>query len=90
MASESPTHVFSPTELAARWNCTPETVLAMIRRGTLRAFTLSPPDSKRPRWRVSRAAVEDYEAGSVRAKPPEQTRPSRRSRDTQLKRYFRV
>ncbi|WP_410000387.1 helix-turn-helix domain-containing protein [Planctomyces sp. SH-PL14] len=90
MASDNPTHAFSPTELAARWNCTPETILAMIRRGTLRAFTLSPPGCKRPRWRVSRAAVEDYEAGPVQVKPPEQPRPSRRSRDTQLKRFFRV
>ena len=44
---------YTPPQLAERWQVDPATVLGMIRRGSLRAFTTSPPGTKRPRWRIS-------------------------------------
>lgn len=51
----------TPPQLAKRWLCTPETVLSHIKAGRLRAFTLSPPDAKRPRWRISPDAITEFE-----------------------------
>ncbi|REJ82669.1 MAG: DNA-binding protein [Planctomycetota bacterium] len=52
----------TPPELAAEWRCKSERVLELIRSGELRAFTLSRPGSRRPRWRIPRDAVAEYEA----------------------------
>lgn len=63
----------TPPQVAARWKCKPETVHKLIEAGLLRAFTLSPPGTKRKRWRVTLDAVLAYEAGdtskAVEAKP---------------------
>lgn len=56
------TPYLTPPELAARWRCKPETVLSLIRSGRLRGFTLSPPGSKRPRWRIAPDAITEYES----------------------------
>lgn len=55
--------VFTPPQVAARWGCKPDTVCRLLKSGALRGFTLSPPGTKRPRWRVSLDAVLAYEAG---------------------------
>lgn len=71
----------TPPELARRWRCTPETILAHIRAGRLRAFTLSPPTAKRPRWRIASSAVEEFENVHTAQQPVKSPRRSRRKRD---------
>lgn len=78
---------FTPNDLAARWNCDAETVLALIRRGALRAFTLSPPGCKRPRWKISAATVAAYEAGQPIVGEAPATR--RQKSTATVKRFFR-
>ncbi len=56
---------FNPQSLAKRWNTSAESVLNLIRTKKLRAFTLSPAGSKRPRWKVSADAVAEFEAGQT-------------------------
>lgn len=63
------TEYLTPPQLAARWRCKAETVLALIRAGRLRAFTLSPPGTSRPRWRIAPDAVVEFEARHE-ARPP--------------------
>lgn len=78
---------FTPNDLAARWNCDAETVLALIHRGALRAFTLSPPGCKRPRWKISATTVVAYEAGEPIAAEAPVTR--RQKPAAPVKRFFR-
>lgn len=49
----------SPPQIAQRLQVSPETVIAEIRAGRLRAIDLARPGSRRPRYRI---AVEDLEA----------------------------
>ena len=51
----------TPTQLAEQWLTTAETVIAHIKVGRLRAFTLSPPGSRRPRWRIPMEAISEFE-----------------------------
>jgi hypothetical protein len=57
----SPTDYLTPPELAKIWRCHPSAVIALIRRGELKAFTLSPPGTKRPHWRIRKDAVAEFE-----------------------------
>lgn len=71
--------IFTPPQVAKRWHCTPERVLQLIRAGRLRAFTLSPASSRRPRWRITEDAVAEFERGDNRATPaPAKPAPRRR------------
>lgn len=71
---------FTPPSLARMWGCSPETVLAYIRSGRLRAFSLSPHGSRRPRWRISPDDVRAFEdAQAPKPAKPRPKRPSRRS-----------
>ncbi len=71
--------VFTPPQVATRWKCKPETIRKLLETGRLIGFTVSPPGTKRPHWRVTLDAVLAYEAGDTQ---PEQktTRASRRKR----------
>lgn len=73
---------FTPPQLARRWGCTPGAVLALIKSAALAAFTISPPGSRRPRWKITEESVRDYEAGrSAPAPVKSSTAPTpRRSR----------
>lgn len=75
----------TPPELARRWRCAPETVLGLIRKGYLRAFTLSPPGARRPRWRIPPDAIVEYEQRRS-ARMPE--KPMRRRRQPDVIPYF--
>jgi len=62
----------TPPMLAARWGCSPESIIGLIRAGRLPAFTVS-VGRRRPRWRVSLEAVAVYEMtrqGSAAPKAP--------------------
>lgn len=70
----------TPPMVAERWGVSAESVVSLIKRGELRAFTTSPPTAKRPRWRIPLASVEAFEGGKQIAAPvPSQPGPSRRS-----------
>ncbi|AMV18233.1 hypothetical protein [Planctomyces sp. SH-PL14] len=71
--------LYTPPTLAARWHCTPAAVLALIASGALPAFTTSPADSKKRRWKITEAAVLAYEAGT-RPEPAAPTAPRRPTR----------
>jgi hypothetical protein len=75
--------IFTPPSLARRWGTAPETIISMIRRGELNAFTTSPPTATRPRWRISLAVVEAFERGE---KPAIETPPAPRPRSTRQRR----
>lgn len=60
-ASALRTRYYTPPQLAELWVVTPETVIGEIKAGRLKAFTISPPRCKRPRWRINPAAVQEYE-----------------------------
>ncbi len=59
--SDGTRRCLTPPELAARWHCKPETVIAAIRRGELLAFNLASPGCRRPRYRISPEAIEEFE-----------------------------
>jgi hypothetical protein len=73
----------TPPELAKRWRCSPDRVLALIRRGFLEAFTLS-VDCQRPRYRVPLSAVLAYESGR-KVTPSAKRRPRK---DSGVVEYF--
>ena len=81
----APSGYSTPPELAKRWRIKSERVLAMIRRGELRAFDVSEPGSSRPRFRISPDAVIEYEN---RHAPTAPSKPSRRRRDSTVTEYF--
>lgn len=58
---DAPRPYLTPPELARLWRCAPETIIAHIRAERLRAFTTSPPGSRRPRWRIPVEAVAEFE-----------------------------
>jgi hypothetical protein len=66
-----------PAEVAMLWRCTAEHVLDVIRDGRLRAFSLSKPGSKRPRWLITDEAIAEYES-QHQARPA--VKPVRRQR----------
>ena len=51
--------VFTPADLAARWNCALDTVYDLLRSGRLRGFKAG------SQWRVSASQVEKYEGGET-------------------------
>ena len=51
--------VFTPADLAARWNCSLDVVYDLLRSGRLRGFHVG------SQWRVSASQVEKYEGGET-------------------------
>ncbi|MFO0899847.1 MAG: hypothetical protein U0836_20645 [Pirellulales bacterium] len=78
---------YTPPTLAIKWACKPETVLAHIKAGRLRAFNLATSTSSRPRWRISREAVEAFEAQRS-ATPVAQVPRTRRRKATNTIEFF--
>lgn len=71
---------FTPPAVAKRWACKPETVRKLIEAGVLRGFSVSPPGTRRPHYRITLDAVLAYESGET-SKPTEaKPRRSRRRR----------
>ena len=71
--------IFTPPQLAKRWGCTPASILALIQAGELRAFSTSPSTSRKRRWKITLAAVADYECGATQSSKAEPQAPVRRS-----------
>ena len=77
----------TPPELARTWGVDPSTVLALIRRGALRAFSTSPPGTRRPRWRIHPSAVAEFEAAHAAQTPVKPVRSTRRRKDPSYVEY---
>jgi hypothetical protein len=79
----------TPPELAKIWKVAPEKIIKLIRDGDLAAVNLAARGSRRPRFRISQAAIEAFERG--RAAIP-QLAPAipkqRRKADCALKRFI--
>lgn len=74
-----------PSELAALLSVTDETALHLIRTGRIRAVQISPPGSKRPRFRVPADAVDEFLRG---VQPQPSCEPQRRKRGQRIKHKF--
>lgn len=84
-ASADTTRYLTPPEIATRFGCKPETVIAWIRNGELAALNLARRGSMRPRYRVSPEALGTFErARSVVPKAAPVRKPRR---DLQIKRF---
>jgi hypothetical protein len=70
----------TPPEIATRFGCKPETVIAWIRNGELAAINLARRGSLRPRYRVSPEALAAFEQARsvVPRTPPVRRKPSRK------------
>jgi len=67
----------TPPELGRLWRVKPSRIIAMIRRGDLRAFSVAEPGSRRPRYRIPPDSIIEYENRHNGATVPT---PSRRRR----------
>jgi len=85
-----PTQYRTPQEVAELWQCTTEHVLDLIRSGRLRAFSLSKPGSKRPRWRISADAIAEYESRHQAGAPPATSESSKKPKPKPKRRQDKV
>lgn len=69
----------TPPEYARELGAANETVLGLIKSGRLKAFTTSPPGSKRPRWKIPLAAIQEFERANQPEKPKPIVRRGRRN-----------
>lgn len=76
----------SPPVVAKRLGVTPESVLAWIRRGELRAFNLGSRTARRPRYKIDPADLEIFLSGRQVMAPVKATRGRRR--DPEVYQYF--
>lgn len=61
-----PTHqeqaaTLTPPKLAKRWGVSAETVIGFILAGELEGFNVASRNSTRPRYRITREAIADFE-----------------------------
>lgn len=66
----------TPADVAAALTITTEQSLALIHSGRIRAVNVSPPGSKRPRYRVPADALDEF----LRGVTPQPSKPARRTR----------
>jgi hypothetical protein len=72
---------FRPPELARRWGVSDDKVIRFIKSGELEAIDLSTERNKRPRYAVSREAVESFELRRQVSPAPKPQRRKRQSQD---------
>jgi excisionase family DNA binding protein len=61
----------SVRDLCDRYSVSEHTVLMWIKRGDLRAINVGrQPGAKKPRWRVTQAALEAFELARTTSPPP--------------------
>ena len=73
--------IYTPPQVAKRWGVKLESVVGLVKAGRLAAFTVSPPTSRRPRWRITKSAVLDFENARVEPQEPAAKRPRRKMTD---------
>jgi hypothetical protein len=84
MPAMTSAHYLTPPDLARRYRCKPSKIIAAIRSGELVAIDLAAPGSSRPRYRISPAAIEDFERRRAVTVLP---RPIRRRRSQAVKSF---
>lgn len=63
--------MFTIEQVAQRYGVTQHTVLGWVRAGEMRAVNVGRrPGGRRPRWRITQAALDEFEAGRTAAAPP--------------------
>ena len=70
---------FTPPQIAKRWGSSPEQVIGLILAGELGAFNIARKGASRPRWRISREHLADFErrrSAVVTPKPKRKRRPA--------------
>jgi hypothetical protein len=86
--SNASANAYTPTALAHRFGCDQDTIYSLIRSGRLQAFDISPAGSKRATWRISAAAVDDFERGESSIQPPKKRRRFRTENAADFVEYF--
>jgi excisionase family DNA binding protein len=72
----------SVRDLCERYGVSEHTVLTWINRGELRAVNVGRrPGAKKPRWRITEAALEAFELARTPTPPPPRARRKRRPAD---------
>lgn len=77
----------TPPQLAKRYGCKPEKILAWIRSGELQALNLATTRGGRPRWRITPEAIAAFERSRTATPPPPVVRRRRRT-DPHVTQYF--
>jgi len=67
-------HLLTAGDVAEHLRTKVDTVLSMIRSGELRAFDVSRPGSRKPRWRIDPDALESLLTARSAKKTPRRTR----------------
>jgi hypothetical protein len=76
----------TPPQIARRLRCRSSKVIVWIRKGALRAVNVAEdPNGKRPRWRISPQALEDFLTARANRAP---AAPRRRKRQLQVTEFF--
>jgi excisionase family DNA binding protein len=75
----------TPPQLAAMLGVEPPKVIGWINRGELRAVNVADKKGKRPRWRISPEAFEDFIKPRTSAAP---VKPTRRKRYADFEIFF--
>ena len=83
----APAPMLTPPAVARRLGIKSDTARDLIRSGELRGVDLARRGSKRPRFRVSEAALAEFLLGRT-VQPPLPKPPRRRKRDPEVIQYF--
>jgi excisionase family DNA binding protein len=82
------TCLFSVQDLCDRCTVSQQTVLGWINSGELAAVNVGrKPGGKKPRWRITQAALDAFEAARASCPPPPRPAQRRRSRDDVIEFY---
>jgi excisionase family DNA binding protein len=74
--------MYTVQDLERRFGVTVHTVLGWIRSGELRAVNVGRrPGARKPRWRITQAAVEAFELARTATPPPPRARRRKRASD---------
>jgi len=79
----------TPSQVAERWSCSTERVLGLIHGGHLKAFSISNPGSKRPRYRISESAVKEFEDAASTQPPPKPKRPQKKPKSDHVIEFYK-
>jgi hypothetical protein len=77
---------YTPPRLARLWAMDPATVRSLLESGQLRGFNVARRNSRRPRWRISPEAMQEFEQS--RAAIPKVETKRRPRRQTKGKEWF--
>lgn len=80
MTEKTVQEYYTPRELAKKWRVKYDRILDLIHTGRLRAFSTSPASARRRHWRITAAAVQEFEDRNATAPAPSAPRAKPRKR----------